>query len=64
MSRCTQLIGIAAVAMLLWSSPAGRNLSPREEASNGESLRYLICGPGNLYVDNQGTQGFIYNFGK
>jgi len=30
----------------------------------GVGQLFSMPGPGNLYIDNQGTQGFIYNFGN
>jgi hypothetical protein len=30
----------------------------------GVGQLFGLPGPGNLYIDNQGTQGFIYNFGN
>jgi hypothetical protein len=30
----------------------------------GVAPLFSLVGPGNLYIDNQGTQGYIYNFGN
>jgi hypothetical protein len=30
----------------------------------GVGALFSLTGPGNLYVDNQGNQGYIYNFGN
>jgi hypothetical protein len=32
--------------------------------SGGTGALFNLTGPGNLYVDNQGNQGYIYNFGN
>ena len=32
--------------------------------SGGTGALFSLTGPGNLYVDNQGNQGYIYNFGN
>ncbi|HNK15140.1 MAG: hypothetical protein JSR64_12675 [Nitrospira sp.] len=53
------------MAMLLWSSPAGaQSVSGVRGFNGGVAPLFNLAGPGNLYVDNQGTQGFIYNFGN
>ena len=53
------------MAMLLWSSPAvAQSVSGVRGFNGGVAPLFNLAGPGNLYVDNQGTQGFIYNFGN
>jgi hypothetical protein len=32
--------------------------------SGGTGALFNLAGPGNFYVDNQGNQGYIYNFGN
>lgn len=56
---------IAAMAGLLWvSSAAAQSVSGVRGFNGGVAPLFGLVGPGNLYVDNQGTQGFIYNFGN
>ena len=50
--------------MLLWSSRRGAICLRRARLQRGVAPLFNLAGPGNLYVDNQGTQGFIYNFGN
>lgn len=65
MYRGIQLMGIVSVAMLLWNVPASaQSVSGVRGFNGGVAPLFNLVGPGNLYVDNQGTQGFIYNFGN
>lgn len=53
-----------AVAMM-WAAPAAaQSVSGVRGFNGGVAPLFSLVGPGNLYVDNQGTQGFIYNFGN
>ncbi|MBA5867634.1 MAG: hypothetical protein GDA67_13160 [Nitrospira sp. CR1.3] len=47
------------------SSPAwGQTVSGVRGFDGGVAPLFNLTGPGNLYLDNQGTQGFLYNFGN
>jgi len=46
-------------------SPAwGQTVSGVRGFDGGVAPLFNLVGPGNLYLDNQGTQGFLYNFGN
>ena len=59
-------IRIAAVLCILCSvsSAAAQSVSGVRGLNGGVAPLFGLVGPGNLYIDNQGTQGFIYNFGN
>jgi hypothetical protein len=56
-------IGILAVLMIC-SQAGAQSVSSVRGLSGGVAPLFGLVGPGNLYVDNQGTQGYIYNFGN
>ncbi|MGC3973572.1 MAG: hypothetical protein QM771_04215 [Nitrospira sp.] len=63
--RSTGIILVAAIAVLLWVAPAAaQSVSGVRGFNGGVAPLFGLVGPGNLYIDNQGTQGFIYNFGN
>ncbi len=63
--RSTGIMLIAAATGLLWSVPASaQSVSGVRGFNGGVAPLFGLVGPGNLYIDNQGTQGFIYNFGN
>jgi len=45
-------------------SGAAQSVSGIRGLGGGVSPLFALVGPGNLYVDSQGTQGYIYNFGN
>jgi hypothetical protein len=48
-------------ALLLLSSQAwGQSISSVRAFNGGVAPLFNLSGPGNLYLDNQGTQGFMY----
>jgi hypothetical protein len=52
-------------ALLLLSSQAwGQSISSVRAFNGGVAPLFNLSGPGNLYLDNQGTQGFLYNPGS
>src|SRR5574338_170461 len=64
MSRMRWVTGMG-VALLMSVSPAGaQSVSSVRGLGGGVAPLFGLVGPGNLYVDNQGTQGYIYNFGN
>lgn len=62
------LIGIRLLAGLVLlvsaSSAAAQSVSGVRGFNGGVAPLFSLVGPANLYIDNQGTQGFIYNFGN
>lgn len=62
------LIRIASAAALtvlaLTSSVEGQSVSGVRAFGGGVAPLFELSGPGNLYLDAQGTQGYVYNFGN
>ena len=55
---------VLAVIMVGIEVPAwGQTVSGVRGISGGVGVLFSLTGPGNLYVDNNGNQGSIYNFG-
>jgi len=53
-----------AVMLILIHAPAwGQTVSGVRGISGGVGALFSLVGPGNLYVDNNGNEGYIYNFG-
>ena len=48
----------------LWHAATWAQSSGVRGLGGGVGQLFSLPGPGNLYIDNQGTQGFIYNFGN
>ncbi len=58
-------LSVIGLTMLLSPSPvAAQSVSGVRGLGGGVAPLFSLVGPGNLYVDNQGTQGYIYNFGN
>ena len=61
---------IAALALVLFALPSldarvwGQSISSVRSFDGGVAPLFNLTGPGNLYLDNQGTQGFLYNPGS
>jgi hypothetical protein len=56
---------LAAAALLACGEPTwAQSVSGIRGFSGGTAALFSLTGPGNLYVDNQGNQGYIYNFGN
>lgn len=64
-------MALVAVAILALTSPFA--LSSMANAQSVSGIRafgggvaplFGLVGPGNLYLDAQGTQGYVYNFGN
>ena len=61
---------IAALALILFALPSldarvwGQSISSVRSFDGGVAPLFNLTGPGNLYLDNQGTQGFLYNPGN
>ncbi|MFO0767882.1 MAG: hypothetical protein U0231_14085 [Nitrospiraceae bacterium] len=63
MGRGTYLLGCSCSAAVAERAES-QSVSGVRGIRGGVALLFNLVGPGNLYVDNQGTQGFIYNFGN
>lgn len=61
---------IAMLALFLFVLPSldsrvwGQSISSVRSFDGGVTPLFSAPGPGNLYIDNQGTQGFLYNPGN
>jgi hypothetical protein len=56
---------LAVGALVACSEPAwAQSVSGVRGISGGTGALFSLTGPGNLYADNQGNQGYIYNFGN
>ncbi|MBX3347016.1 MAG: hypothetical protein KF806_16930 [Nitrospira sp.] len=65
MHRGIQIMGIVSLAMLLWGTTASaQSVSGVRGFNGGVAPLFGLVGPGNLYIDNQGTQGFLYTPGN
>ena len=60
-------VRLALIGIMILLSPfstAAQFVSGIRGLGGGVAPLFSLVGPGNLYIDNQGTQGFIYNFGN
>lgn len=65
MCQTKSWFSVIVLAILLYPSFAtAQSVSGVRGLGGGVAPLFGLVGPGNLYVDNQGTQGFIYNFGN
>jgi hypothetical protein len=61
---------LCMLALLLFMLPSldsrvwGQSISSVRSFDGGVAPLFSLSGPGNLYLDNQGTQGFMYNPGS
>ena len=61
---------LSVLALLLFALPSldspvwGQSISSVRGFDGGVAPLFNLPGPGNLYLDNQGTQGFLYNPGN
>jgi len=61
---------LSVLALLLFALPLldsrvwGQTISSVRSFDGGVAPLFNLSGPGNLYIDNQGTQGFMYNPGN
>ncbi len=61
---------LSALALLLFTLPSlisqawGQSISSVRSFDGGVAPLFTLPGPGSLYIDNQGTQGFLYNPGN
>lgn len=57
----------AVLAVFIWALPSltwGQSISSVRSFDGGIAPLFGLTGPANLYLDNQGTQGFLYNPGS
>lgn len=55
---------LAFAAMCVGSSAWAQNVSGVRSFDGGVGPLFNLTGPGNLYLDNQGTQGYLYTPGQ
>jgi hypothetical protein len=61
---------LSVLALLLFALPSlnsqawGQSISSVRSFDGGVTPLFRLPGPGNLYIDNQGTQGFMYTPGN
>jgi hypothetical protein len=61
---------LSVLALLVFTFPSlesqawGQSISSVRSFNGGVAPLMSLSGPGNLYIDNQGTQGFMYNPGS
>ena len=61
---------LSVLALLLFALPSlnsqawGQSISSVRSFEGGVAPLFKLPGPGSLYLDNQGTQGFLYNPGN
>jgi hypothetical protein len=64
------LLALSILALLLSTTPSlnsqawGQTISSVRSFDGGVAPLFTLTGPGSLYLDNQGTQGFLYNPGN
>ena len=58
-----RVLGVAVMLVLLHAPAWGQTVSGVRGISGGVGALFSLTGPGNLYVDNNGNQGYIYGFG-
>jgi hypothetical protein len=63
-------IALSVLSLLLFTLPSldsqawGQSISSVRSFDGGVAPLFKLPGPGSLYLDNQGTQGFLYNNGN
>ena len=61
---------LSVLTLLLFTLPSwdsrvwGQSISSVRSFDGGVAPLFTLPGPGSLYIDNQGTQGFLYNPGN
>src|SRR5512135_1657303 len=58
------LVMLTAASAWCESPALGQTISSVRSFDGGVAPLFNLPGPGNLYLDNQGTQGFLYNPGN
>jgi hypothetical protein len=62
--RLGQALLFSAAAVVLDDPAWAQSVSGVRGFSGGAAPLFSLTGPGNLYMDSQGNQGYIYNFGN
>ncbi|OGW67605.1 MAG: hypothetical protein A3A88_09590 [Nitrospirae bacterium RIFCSPLOWO2_01_FULL_62_17] len=62
--RLGQALLLAAAVVALDDPARAQSVSGVRGFSGGTAALFSLTGPGNLYVDSQGGQGYMYNFGN
>lgn len=58
-------MALASTALLSYEAPAfGQTISSVRSFNGGVAPLFNLTGPANLYIDSQGTQGFLYTPGS
>ena len=59
------VLALLLFALLSWDSRVwSQSISSVRSFDGGVAPLFTLPGPGSLYIDNQGTQGFLYNPGN
>ena len=61
--RLVPALAFTAIVILA-STAAAQSVSGVRGFGGGVAPLFNLVGPGNLYLDTQGTQGYVYNFGN
>ena len=65
LSAALSVLALLLLALPSLDSPVwGQSISSVRGFDGGVAPLFNLPGPGNLYLDNQGTQGFLYNPGN
>ena len=65
LSAALSVLALLLFAIPSWNSQAwGQTISSVRSFDGGVAPLFKLPGPGSLYLDNQGTQGFLYNPGN
>jgi hypothetical protein len=63
-SAWRMLLAVAVTMAVGHGAAWAQSVSGVRSFDGGVGPLFNLTGPGNLYLDNQGTQGYIYNFGN
>lgn len=61
--RYAFLLAVVLMSRVLCTGEVGAQVSGVRSFDGGVGPLFNLVGPGNLYLDSAGTQGYIYNFG-
>jgi hypothetical protein len=63
LTRCASVVAVSAILILALGATAGaQSVSGVRAYGGGVAPLFNLVGPGNLYLDTEGTQGYIFNF--
>ncbi len=63
-TTCKFVLSLVVAILLSYGAAQAQSVSGVRSFDGGVGPLFNLTGPGNLYLDNQGTQGYIYNFGN